>query len=468
MRPMLWAVTASIGVALASAASANLSVPLATALPFFLLVVIVIAWRAGFRASLTVSLAATLSSDYFLTLPRHSLSVTSGGDVITLLTFAAVSVLVSQMSHRTRLRNDQLQRAEQQKTSLYDFSRSALLISWDQQVHEQLAELLLRSFRLSGVALFTSEEQRVFETADAHGATERIKASFRARRSYDAEGGKERLRVLEFASQPIGALLLRGNIDAALADSLATLTATHLVRTQAVQAQVRAQSEAFSERLRSAVLDGLAHTIKTPLTTILVSSSGLREVGPLSPLQDQLATTIGQQAEDLAAVTDQLLRTAALQAEKIRVQKAEVDVSSLVAQLAAELQPASEARRLRIVDEFQQPMVTDAQLLRLALQQIIENALKYSPAGSPVVVLVRRDEAILRLAIHNEGSFIRPEEHALIFERYYRASSTAHKASGTGVGLSAARNAIKALGGRIEIESTPSAGTTFVIELPEE
>ena len=113
------------------------------------------------------------------------------------------------------------------------------------------------------------------------------------------------------------------------------------------------------------------------------------------------------------------------------------------------------------------PFAMDQQLFHLLLLQVIENALKYSPATSAVRVKFSCVKQCLEIAVHNEGSFIPPAERSVIFERYYRSAATAYKASGTGIGLSVARSAVEAMHGRIWADSSPESGTTFHISLPE-
>ncbi len=467
LRPMLWAAGAcGLTVALA-AESSSFSVPMAAAVPLFLLLVIIVAWRAGFRASLTVAVVATLSLDYFMTVPRHSFQVNSVADVVTLATFAAISTLVSHLSHRTRVKADQLVHAEEQQKLLYEFSRSALLIDWNGPVETQLCHLLYERFRLVGVAIYTSEDRTLAVSGEGPSVEERIRASVRAQRGYDLPGGAEHLRILSFGSRSIGAFMLRGPLEAVVVDSLATIIATHLVRTRAVRSEVRAQSQAFSESLRATVLDGLAHTIKTPLTTIIASSSGLREIGPLTAVQSDLAETIEDQAKYLTAVTNKLLQTAHLAGEEIQVNRSLVDLYRVLQQIEDEVQPHFDANRIVVSGLPLEPVQTDEQLFHLLLLQVIENALKYSPATSAVHVKFGHVEQCLKIAVHNDGSFIPQSERSLIFERYYRSAATAYKASGTGIGLSVARNAVEAMNGRIWADSSPDSGTTFHISMPE-
>ena len=466
LRPMLWAAGSSVATVVFSVEGAAYSVPIATAVPLLLLLMIMVAWRVGFRASLTTAVVATLSLDYFFTLPKHTFEVASIADVVTLATFAATSTLVSHLSDRTRVKADQLQHAEEQQKLLYEFSRSALLIDWNGAVEAQLSNLIYERFRLTGVAIYTVEDQSVTVSGDVPAIEERINASFRSQRSYDLPNGAERLRILRFGSRAIGVLVLRGQVEAVVADTLATAVATHLVRTRSVRAEVRAQSQAFSESLRSTVLDGLAHAIKTPLTTIIVSSSGLREIGPLTDVQSGLANTIEEQAQHLTQVTNKLLQTAHLAGEDLRVTRSPVDLRVEYEHIRSEVQPRGDGDRIIGVDIPDEPFGTDRELLRLVLQQLLENALKYSPASSPVTLRFICLEQGLGISVHNQGSFIPPDERSLIFERYYRGTSTVHKASGTGIGLSAARSAVEAINGSIWVESSPEDGTTFHVSLP--
>ncbi len=463
----LWAAGACGLIMAFAAKSSYFSIPAATAVPLFLLLVITVAWRAGFGASLITAVVATLSLDYFFTVPRHSFRVDSIGDMVTLATFASTSTLVSHLSHRTRIKTDQLQHAEEQQRLLYESSRTALLIDWNGPVETQLCHLLYERFRLTLVAIYTAEDQTLAVSGEASSVEERIRASFRAQKSYDLLNGAERLRILRFGSRPIGALMLRGHLEAVVMDSLATMVATHLVRTRAVRSDIRAQSQAFSESLRATVLDGLAHTIKTPLTTIIVSSSGLREIGPLTTVQNELAETIEEQAKHLNQVTNKLLQMAHLASEDIQVNRSLVDLGEACQQIEAAIQPRSDADRMIISGLPAKPFAMDQQLFHLLLLQVIENALKYSPATSAVRVKFSCVKQCLEIAVHNEGSFIPPAERSVIFERYYRSAATAYKASGTGIGLSVARSAVEAMHGRIWADSSPESGTTFHISLPE-
>ena len=108
----------------------------------------------------------------------------------------------------------------------------------------------------------------------------------------------------------------------------------------------------------------------------------------------------------------------------------------------------------------------DPQILNLALVQILDNAAKYGFQDSLVRISAdcSRSQAVLR--IHNQGSYIPPTERNKVFTRFYRSPSMEHRAPGTGLGLSVAKKAVEAHGGKISIESDVQNGTTFVIAIP--
>jgi two-component system sensor histidine kinase KdpD len=105
-------------------------------------------------------------------------------------------------------------------------------------------------------------------------------------------------------------------------------------------------------------------------------------------------------------------------------------------------------------------------LLNLALVQILDNAAKYGIQDSLVRISADRSGSQAILRIHNQGSYIPLSERNKVFTRFYRSPSVEHRAPGTGLGLSVAKKAIEAHGGKISIESDAQAGTTFVIAIP--
>ncbi len=466
VRSLIWAVGGSLVVLSSGFLTLFHSLQPSTSIPLFMLVVVVVAWRGGFRASIAVAVSATLGLDFFFTEPRFTLRVNSPQDVFSVVAFAVVSLLISHLSQRIRSQSDELRRAEGEQRALYELSRSVLLLDWKDSVDEQICSSIQDRLRIPGVALWNAREESFAYVGDTAHARERLQAAYRADRTYDLPNHAESARILRFGVRPLGAILFRGDVEPLMADAIATLVATHMERIRAVKAEVSAESQAVSERMRTTVLDGLAHAVKTPLTTIVVSSSGLREIGSLTPLQDELAQVIESQASYLSELTDKLLRTAKLEADEVLVRTRAVDLGRLFRDVVEELRSAYDVGRVTFDSQDLSSIHTDPDLLHMVLVQVVENALKYSPENSRVSIGVEASENLLTLSIHNEGSYIPPEEVHLVFERYYRGIAMEHRAPGTGIGLSVAKHAVDALGGRIWLESDQDTGTTFHIALP--
>lgn len=440
---------------------------LATAVSVYMLLVLAVAWRAGFRSAVVLSVCATLCLDFFFTEPLHTLRVISVHDVIALVSFALVSLLVSHLSDQAHSRELQIQIQRDQQQALRELSERMLLLDWKQDVGPQICDDARKSCGLTSVSLWDHIEDSHASSGETAVASETLPASSMAGLNHDAASGQESVRLLHSGVRPIGCIQFCGeNLDPLFMSSVAVLVATTLGRVHALNAEVVAQSEKMSERLRASVLDGLAHTIKTPLTTISISSAGLMQSSLLSARQRELVGLIEGQTNELVNITDTLLRTAKLDPAHVLSQKPML-LNDLVHSSLRQMDVQEDSDRIHAVLPEEKTFIdADPEVLRLAFVQVLENALKYSTPKSEIVLEACIGQSSAVITIHNHGSFIAPHERQLIFRRFYRSPSVEHAAPGTGLGLAVARSAIEAHGGRIWVESQRHTGTTFGIELP--
>jgi two-component system sensor histidine kinase KdpD len=224
-----------------------------------------------------------------------------------------------------------------------------------------------------------------------------------------------------------------------------------------------------AEKLRTAVLDSLAHAVKTPLTAISTASAGLGEVGSLNFSQRELVTLIEDESNKLSELSTRLLQTAKLEAEKFSVAQDEIPVGELV-QLALEEQKGRmTGHPVEVV--VSDPSLTvrgDKDLLSMALAQFLDNAAKYSFAGTAVKIAANQSHSEVLLSVHNFGPAIPIAEREKIFQRFYRSEETTQLAAGTGIGLSTVRMAAEAHHGHTWVISDANEGTTFFLSLPNE
>jgi protein-histidine pros-kinase len=215
-----------------------------------------------------------------------------------------------------------------------------------------------------------------------------------------------------------------------------------------------------SERYKDEFLSVVSHELRTPLNFIMGFASVLEDGlhGPLNHAQRRDVDRILEGADRMLGLVDDLLDYAHLRAGTVELVRQPVDVRLLLAEAsggAAVEAPAGLTFAL------------DAARMRQALDQLVENARKFSPPGSPVVLRARLEEGELVLEVEDHGCGIPREALAGLFERFRQFDMTStRRAGGMGLGLAIARALVEAHGGRIEADSTPGQGSTFRLRLP--
>jgi two-component system sensor histidine kinase KdpD len=442
-------------------------VELAFASVLFLLITMVVAWRGGFPAAVSVAVFATLCLNYFFTEPRYTVRIVSAADIASLCAFASVALLTSHLSHQIHVQSETLIEQRERQRALYQLATATLLLDWRDPIGDQICALVQNTTNARGVALLEAPANSFSVAGKVATSTDSLRASLMANQNSDLVRAGKALRVLHSGIRPIGVLCVEGdNLDALTVDAAAPIIASAIERARALNGEVAAESERFSEQLRTSILDGLAHAFKTPLTTISVSSSALADLSSLPEKEKRdLLLLIRSEADRLARITERVLRTARLDRKSVLVLHTQ-SISDLAQDAIAEL-AVPDRDRVHLADSSGGARVNvDAGILKLAILQIIENALKYSPASSRVEVTLARSDQAATISIHNEDSYIDPSEQQLIFRRFYRSPKVAHSAPGTGIGLHVAQQAVTAHGGGIKVSSNEQSGTTFDIDIP--
>jgi two-component system sensor histidine kinase KdpD len=447
---------------------ANQYLNLAATISVYLFITLAIADRGGFVEASVVSVVATLCLEYYFAPPLFSFRVDRPEDWTALATFEGISLMVSRLSHQARRHRIALEKHSIEQKALYELCRDMLLLDWQQSPGQQLCVLIERSFPLRGVALWNAYEGSLSCIGETPNAEDAVKAVYFSERNYDDVSRNTSFRVLFFGTRAVGALMFYDHsIDSLSINSIASVTAMSIERTRSLAVEMNLEAEKQSEQLRSALLDGLAHAFKTPLTTITVASSGLLAAETLNARQAGLVGLINREANRLTQLATRLLRTSKLEPSQLIAHEKVIDIRTLVQGVLDECAFQLDSRHLDVSIAPEVAMLRcDPQLLTMALVQILDNAVKYAPQDSPVQLTVGSLGPQISLRVHNHGSYIPPTEQNKVFTRFYRSPSVEHRAPGTGLGLSVAKKAIEAHGGKISIESDIQTGTTFVITLP--
>ena len=432
-----------------------------------LLVVVGIALRWGLLEATAASLAAALGLNLLFIPPLFRLTVADPANWVALGTFEVTALLVSRLS--TRARNSALESEEQRRRAakLFELGRAILLINGRSAVEQQLCGLIREIIEVSDVQLSLLPDRkwnREFSPDQTSDLT--VSEGLSRRDDITDYVGNTARRTLMIGTTAIGTLILSGwENDAALADAVASLAAIAVERARAIEEESRAESERDAEKLRSAVLDGLAHSYKTPLTAIQTASSGLLALGTADATQTELISIVDEQVTLLNTLTTKLLRTASLEGKQVRLRRSAESLAELADRAVLLCDPAAQARVLFSGVRDGRRCRVDAELVVLALHQLIDNAVKYADIGSKVFVSVSEMDDQATVCVENTGIPIAPLERDKIFERFYRGSNAVGGSSGTGLGLSIVRKAAAAHGGRILLQ-TEGRRTRFLFTVP--
>jgi two-component system, OmpR family, sensor histidine kinase KdpD len=434
----------------------------------FLLVVVCVAILCGFWQASIVSLLACGCLDYFFYPPLFHFSIADPADWVALGSFEVSALLVSRLSSREQItsREAQLQRTSMEQ--LYELSRSTLLINLHQPPGPQLVHLIQRIFAADAVAIFDVNSGKSDVAGNwPEGEEDLAKDCYLAQADDEDRVTRTSRRLLRVGADSIGAMAIRGDLGPLVVDALTSLTAVTLDRCVFFAKESQVEAAHQSERLRAAVLDSLAHAVKTPLTAIHSASSGLAEVGKLNPAQEELLSLIEDETNKLSLLSTRLLQTAKLEADEFSLAKDEIVVSELVDGVLQEQRGRMSGHPLEVsVPDATLTIRGDRDLLTMALTQFLDNAAKYSFDGTAVKVSAWESHKELMLSVHNLGPAIPISDRERIFQRFYRAEGTQHMAAGTGIGLSTVMMAAEAHRGHVWVISNAEEGTTFYLSLP--
>jgi two-component system sensor histidine kinase KdpD len=246
--------------------------------------------------------------------------------------------------------------------------------------------------------------------------------------------------------------------------------AVALERANLVHEMAQAEALVETENLRSALLSSISHDLRTPLASIIGSSSSLLsdEIKLAEPQRRDLLRNIQEEAERLNRFVGNLLDMTRLESGALQARLDWIDIRDVAARAAERIKPLLRSRTLvRTLTPDLPPVRIDAALMEQVLFNILDNAVKYSPDGSQIEIVSRRDEGAAVIEVSDEGAGIPADKLERVFDKFYRLERSDRQPAGSGLGLSICRGFVEAMGGRIvALRRDPRSGTTIRITLP--
>jgi two-component system, OmpR family, sensor histidine kinase KdpD len=438
----------------------------------YLLLVLAIASTWGFVEAAAASVAATLTFNYFFLPPVATLTIADPQNWIALFSFLGSSLIASRLSAKAERRAQDANARRQDVEHLYSFSRAILLIDSAEPFPKQLVRKLADIFPVTAAALYDRRTGDIFRAgpSDLNGLEDHLKDAARHGSSFSDPERNRVITAVRLGSEPIAALALEGPpMPDSVLQGIANLVAIGLERARAQDLASQIEAARRSEQLRTTLLDAMTHEFKTPLTSIKAATTALLASPDEAPeSRAELLAIADEEADRLSAIIDDAVEMARLDTAHIDLHPEASDIADIVRTAAGALPAEIEDRRIELACDSGLPQIAlDRRLIGLALKQLLDNALKYSPPATPVAVRIRASDGSIVVEVANSGDGISPQELDRIFERFYRAPSARLRAPGSGLGLSIAQSIVQAHGGALTVVSGPGE-TTFRMTLPME
>lgn len=483
---------ASVGYVAAATAIATVlrqTFGVTSAAQCFLIAILVSAVNSGLWASLFASLLSVLSYNFFFLQPLNTLTIAGPENVFSLFFFAVVAFIASNLAGRVRGQAIAAWERTRITEELYLFSRKLagtasiddLLWATAHQIALMLKVrvvlLLPEKGSLTVKAGFPPED--LLDEADLAAARWCFEKQQSTGRGADTlPGAKRRFMPLRTGRGVVGIVgldrdepgLLLTPEESRLLDALADLAALAIDRVNLASEADRARLAEETDRLRSALLTSISHDLRTPLASILGSATSLitnwREFG--DEVRMGLLRTVQEEAERLNRFIGNLLDMTRLESGALVPQTGPVDISEIIGATVQRSSKILKNHNVEIDIEPDLPMVKgDMVLTEQVLFNLLDNAAKYAPQSSRILITAAQERGQIAIRVLDEGEGIADADLERVFDRFYRVRRGDRQRAGTGLGLAICRGFVEAMGGTITAANRLSRkGAVFTIMLP--
>jgi two-component system, OmpR family, sensor histidine kinase KdpD len=437
----------------------------------FLVAVLLIATAWGLWEAILASVAAMLLFNYYFLPPIGTLTISDPQNWMALFAFLITAATASQLSTLARRRTEEALRQKREMERLYALSRSILLSVSGCEGGREIARQIARTFELPAVILF-EPATGIFHRAgpaDLPGVEEKLRQAALQGTQFTESVDELVVTAIRLGGKPIGSLaLVRAGLSDSALQALVNLVAIQLEQSRNRETASSAEAARLSEHLKSTLLDAIAHELKTPLTGMKAAASALRGESVIDQkARQELLTVLDEEIDRLNQLVSEAIQTARLEAGDLRLSQQRHTVEDLVTPVLREFQAAAGMHPLRVDAPAKLPAVfADAELVRLALRQLVDNAMRYAPANTPVTVSAHSRGSMMIVTVSDQGPGIPDEDQERIFDKFVRLNHTPGQPAGTGMGLAIAREIMRSHGGDVTVRSRVGAGAEFSLAIP--
>jgi two-component system sensor histidine kinase KdpD len=455
----------------------------------YLAVVVIAAVYLGHGPAILASILGVLAFDFFFVSPFSTFAVSDTEYLVTFGGLLAVGLVISELAARMREQAKAAQRREAEMASLYALSRDlagannleailrAVILHVGETFGREVVVLLpevksngrLEPYVQSPDMTLSENERAVAEWVYRNGqpagpGTDTLPSA--AARYLPLKTAKGIVGVLGVIPKEAQRVLTHE--ERRLLEAFADQAALAIERAQLAEQASQAQLLQAAEKLQTALLNSISHDLRTPLVSITGALTSLQEEG--SALDEEarrnLIETARQEAERLNRLVGNLLDMTRIEAGTVKVTKEPCYVQDVIGAALEHLTDGLKGRPVTVKVSPALPLVPmDFVLIEQVLVNLLDNALRYSTAGTPIEVCARVAGDDLEIEVADRGIGIPPEDLERVFDKFYRVQRP-HSVAGTGLGLTISKGFVEAHGGRIWARNRPGGGTIVTLALP--
>ena len=456
----------------------------------FLLGVALVASRYGRGPTIFVSFLSIALFDFFFVPPRFTFAVSDVRYVLTFAIMLVIALIMSSLTLRIRAQAETARERERRTAALYGLSRELAAMRGQSEIVSAATRHVRETFGASAQVLLPADTGRLqvpVGTPPAYPIDEKelSVATWVFEHGRPAGAGTDTLPAAQGLYLPlvastgiIGVLGLRPPPsdpkrfqDPAAQQLLGTFAAQAAVALERALLAERAQHEQVeveAERLRTSLLSSLSHDLRTPLGAITGAASSLLE-GPGTAGESarrDLLKTILEESQRMNRLIGNLLDMIRVESGALQVQKDWQPLEEPVGVALIRLEERLRDHPVTVLLAPDLPLVpVDGVLIEQVFINLLENAAKYTPPGTPIEISAEATDALVRVSVADRGPGLPPGEEGRIFEKFYRAPGAA-ATGGVGLGLTICRGIVAAHGGRIWAENRAGGGAVFRFTLP--
>ncbi|MGE5726773.1 MAG: DUF4118 domain-containing protein [Acidobacteriota bacterium] len=470
-RPVRFLIAAAIVILLVPLYRLVVHVNPTTVALSFLLAILAVSATWGLRYAVFMAILATAVFNFYFLPPVGTFTIADPQNWIALGAFLVTAIIASQLAERARRQAAEANRRRREVERLYSFSQKLLIADNVVELLNALPAYVVESFAVDEAAIFVTGRDNVYRSRPDIRAlqVEQLKAV--TARGDPVVNPEHRLWLmpLRLGVRTVGAIGIAGGLlSRETREAISSLAAIAIERASAVEKLSQAEAARESENLRSALLDSVTHEFRTPLTSIKAAATSLLSDRNLSPEQNRdLLAVIDEETDRLNHLVEEAAEMARLDAGQVELRAQEASIEIPISAALEESRQVLAGHPVEVVVAPQLPLLRmDVERIKAVLQQLLENAGKYSPPGSPVRITAERKDGAIAVSVSDRGPGIDSFEQSLIFDKFYRGRGHRSTIQGTGMGIAIAKAIVEAHGGTINVTSQLGQGSVFSFALP--